>query len=81
MTTTTELHLGYGEKPPKVTVHRYPTAAPIVTVDLDGRALTVTSTDPARLRVLADAFTDAARQLSDELDKHAAQTGTERAAS
>lgn len=71
--TRTYLNVGHGEPPLRVRISAYPTAAPLATVALDGDRLEVTGHDPAHLRCIAEAFTDAARQLSDELDKHAAR--------
>lgn len=71
--TTSSIHLQFATEPPRVRVHSYTDTPPIAAVIVDDGALTIASTCPADLLLLADALTDAARQLSDELDKAAAR--------
>lgn len=73
MSATTSLHISPTTEPPRPVLHTYPSSRPIGAVKLDGYAITVAATDPAHLRLIAEAFTDAARQLADELDRDAAR--------
>lgn len=70
--TSTQHVLGHSD-PPTVHVYRYSSAEPIAVINLDGHRLAIHATTPAQLRVLAEVFTDGARQLSDALDEHAAR--------
>lgn len=69
----TAIHLHLDGDLPVVHLHGAQMPRPCAAVGLDHGALTVFATTPADLLLLAEAFTDAARQLSQELDKAAAR--------
>lgn len=72
MTMTSSLVLDHDREPPEVALHTYRKGEPVGAVRFDG-SLTIQSCDPADLRGAAEAFADAARLLTDELDREAAR--------
>lgn len=68
MSTTTSLHITASTALPRAALYTYPSDAPIAAVRLDDGAVTISSKEPAHLLLIAEAFTDAARRLSQQLD-------------
>lgn len=73
MSTRTSLIITEHTPRPNAGVSTYTTRSPIGYVSLDDGAVDVSAVDPARLLLIAEAFTDAARQLSQQLDVDAAR--------
>ena len=64
MSTYTSHHVTAGAEPPTPRVATYPHRGPIGSVDLDGGAITIATTDPQHLIDIADAFMQAATMLA-----------------
>lgn len=73
--TRTSLVLTAKTPPPTVRVDAHQAQSPTGTVRLDGGSLSIQSSTPAYLMLLAEAFTDCARQLAAAADTYGAQTG------
>lgn len=71
--TRTTLVLLSDTPPPVSGVNVYTDQGPIGTVRLDDGDLTIQAEDPAHLLLIAEAFTDCARQLAAAADTYAAQ--------